>query len=322
MIDPWQPGWFRDCVLALVAVTVLLWYGAAAPPDRPVGAGHRGARRGWPCSASSSPPSPRAAPTWPPCRRWPAAAGRHRRARRCRARSSACVAFAVAGAVAVLILAPTVLLFFPALGLATGGAAAFFAVLLGPGAAAAAGLPVASAAAARRPGCRRAVAGVLVLATVGRGARGRPRSTPSTRPRPSSCTRSTPTPARPGGSRPRRSRQRLDQPVRQRAGGPRRDLPDPGRATSPPGPPRRPTCRRPPSTLVADATTAGRRRLSLQVTPQRPVRLVYVEVQGETKVVHANVAGRPVPVEALPDAGFGIAIPRPAAGRGADHPGG
>ena len=27
MIDPWQPGWFRDCVLALVAVTVLLWYG-------------------------------------------------------------------------------------------------------------------------------------------------------------------------------------------------------------------------------------------------------------------------------------------------------
>ena len=30
--------------------------------------------------------------------------------------------------------------------------------------------------------------------------------------------------------------------------------------------------------------------------------------------MHANVAGRPVPAEALPDAGFGIAVPRPAAG--------
>ena len=38
---------------------------------------------------------------------------------------------AIGGAVAVVVLAPTVQLFFPALGLATGGAAALFAAMLG-----------------------------------------------------------------------------------------------------------------------------------------------------------------------------------------------
>src|SRR6185436_12603035 len=41
------------------------------------------------------------------------------------------LALGLGGAVAVLILAPTVLLFFPALGLATAGAAALFATMLG-----------------------------------------------------------------------------------------------------------------------------------------------------------------------------------------------
>ena len=38
---------------------------------------------------------------------------------------------------------------------------------------------------------------------------------------------------------------------------------------------------------------------------------MYLGVQGETRVVHANVAGRPLPAEALPDAGFGIVFHAP-----------
>ena len=47
------------------------------------------------------------------------------------ASTGAVVALFLAGVVAVAILAPTALLFFPALGLATGGAAAFFVAMLG-----------------------------------------------------------------------------------------------------------------------------------------------------------------------------------------------
>ncbi len=129
MIDPWRPGWFRLAVVALVATVLLTWYGLLR---RRMGS--------WPLIlgglgwlavlglvlAAATPggsylaalPALAAAVAGLICLALGPPLGR--------------LAVAVAGAaVAVIILAPTVLLFFPALGLATGGAAALFAVMLG-----------------------------------------------------------------------------------------------------------------------------------------------------------------------------------------------
>jgi hypothetical protein len=73
-----------------------------------------------------------------------------------------------------------------------------------------------------------------------------------------------------------------------------------------------------PAALVAptvavgsDSTAGGRRTLTLTVTPQRPVRLLYVKVEGAT-VDSANVDGRPVPADQLKD-GFAVLFHAPPA---------
>ncbi len=128
MIDPWQPGWFRACVVAVVAVIVASWFGvlrrrcgswslaigglawlavigvllaAVAPGGSYLAAvpALAGAAAGMIAVSTGR--------TWV---RW--------------------VALGLGGAVAVVILVPTIWLFFPALGLATGAAGALFAVLL------------------------------------------------------------------------------------------------------------------------------------------------------------------------------------------------
>ena len=129
MTDPWWPGWFRLCVVALVGTVLLAWYGLLRRPVGPwsliIGALGLLAVVGLLLAAATpggsylaSLPALAAAvggliavtvsKTWV---RWLAAA--------------------VGGAVAVIILAPTVYLFFPALGLETGAAGALFAVMLG-----------------------------------------------------------------------------------------------------------------------------------------------------------------------------------------------
>jgi hypothetical protein len=129
LIDPWRPGWYRLGVVALVLAVLLVWY---ALVRRRVGADALAVGGlGWLAVlgvvlAAAAPggsyltavPALVAAlagvvgllatPAW--------------------ARP---LAGLVAGAVAVLVLAPTISLFFPALGLATGAAPALFAVLLG-----------------------------------------------------------------------------------------------------------------------------------------------------------------------------------------------
>ena len=131
MIDPWRPGFYRAAVVALVATVVLTWYGllrrrfggwtlaigglgwlavlgvvlAAVTPGGsylaalPAIAGSIAAM----VAIAAGPTRP----AWRPA-----------------------LALAIGAAVGVVILAPTVSLFFPALGLATGGAAAFFAAML------------------------------------------------------------------------------------------------------------------------------------------------------------------------------------------------
>lgn len=129
MMDPWWPGWFRAAVVALVALVLLTWFGLLrrriGPWPLVVGGLAVLALLGVVMAAAVPGGSYLAA--------LPALTGG----------LAAMVTLAVpgfgtrvvatllAGAVAVIILVPTVYLFFPALGLATGAAAALFAVMLG-----------------------------------------------------------------------------------------------------------------------------------------------------------------------------------------------
>jgi hypothetical protein len=131
MIDPWRPGFYRAVVVALVVTVVLTWYGLLR---RRFG-GWTLAIGGLGWLALLGIVLAIVTPGGSYLAALPALAGSIAamvaigvRARR-RARLPALV-LAIGGAVAVVILAPTVMLFFPALGLATGGAAAFFAAML------------------------------------------------------------------------------------------------------------------------------------------------------------------------------------------------
>ncbi|HEX6869481.1 MAG TPA: M28 family peptidase [Micromonosporaceae bacterium] len=129
MIDPWRPGWFRAGVVALVVAVLLTWYGLLR---RRLGSWSLAiAALAWLAVlglvlAAATPGGSYLAAI-------PALSGAVAAsvAISLRRRLSGLAVLALGAAVAVLVLAPTVLLFFPALGLATGAAAALFAMLLG-----------------------------------------------------------------------------------------------------------------------------------------------------------------------------------------------
>ena len=128
MLDPWRPGWFRLATVAVVAAVVLLWYALLrrriGPATLAVG--------GLVWLAVLAAVLAAFAPGGSYLAAWPALAGAV--AGILAAVTSSRVvrlgAALVAGAVAVVVLAPTVALFFPALGLRTAGAAAFVATML------------------------------------------------------------------------------------------------------------------------------------------------------------------------------------------------
>lgn len=128
LVDPWRPGWFRLAVVALLAAVVLGWYallrrrvGAAALAAGALvwlavlGAVLAAVAPGgsylaaWPALAGALTGLVAAATSSPVLRLLTALAG---------------------GAVAVVVLAPTVVLFFPALGLSTAAAPAAVATML------------------------------------------------------------------------------------------------------------------------------------------------------------------------------------------------
>jgi len=129
MIDPWWPSWFRACVVALVATILLTWYALLRRRMGPwpliIGAFGLLAALGVVLAV--------AAPGGSYLASLPALAGALGGMVAVTARPSwvRLVAVTIAGAVAVVVLAPTVSMFFPALGLATGAAAALFSVMLG-----------------------------------------------------------------------------------------------------------------------------------------------------------------------------------------------
>jgi hypothetical protein len=298
MIDPWRPGWFRAAVVALVAVVVLAWYALA----RRLG-GWALAVGGLAWLAVLGLVFAMVTPGGSYLGALPALAGAGAglgalflAARPAPVR----LALTTAGAaVAVVVLAPTVLLFFPALGLATGGAPAFFAVMLalaltpllewvlprpgeGPNRRRIAVAP-AAAAGVLTVGCliagllvdqfdvRRPVPAQLMYALDADAGQARWVSAESD---PGEWT-----------SRYVTGRETLTGPFpvlgeREYATGP---------AT--------PAELAPPTVTVDDDTTVeGRRRLSFTVTSERSVRLVHLYVPaGGPHVTGATVAGRDIP---------------------------
>lgn len=128
MLDPWRPWWFRAALMALVATVLLLWFGALRrrleAPALVIGALGWLAVLGLALAAVTPGGSYLAA--------LPALAGGVGGIVALRlGETGRIVTATVVGAVAVVVLAPIVLLFLPALGLATGAAPALFAVLLG-----------------------------------------------------------------------------------------------------------------------------------------------------------------------------------------------
>jgi hypothetical protein len=128
MLDPWRPGPYRLAAVALVVAVTLLWYALLR-------------RRLWPTSlilgglvwlAALSAVLAAYAPGGSYLAVWPALAGAVAGLVVVLTANRVVRALAVlaAGAVAVVVLAPTVSLFFPALGLSSGAAPSFVAALL------------------------------------------------------------------------------------------------------------------------------------------------------------------------------------------------
>lgn len=128
MLDPWRPGPYRLAAVALVVAVTLLWYALLRRRLGPTSL----ALGGLVWLAALSAVLAAVAPGGSYLAVWPALAGglaglvlavtAHRTVR--------ALAGLSAGAVAVVVLAPTVSLFFPALGLSSGAAPAFVAALL------------------------------------------------------------------------------------------------------------------------------------------------------------------------------------------------
>jgi hypothetical protein len=307
MIDPWRPGFYRAGVAALVATVVLAWYGLLR--RRFGGWALAIGGLGWLALlgvvlAAFTPGGSYLAAL-------PALAGSAAAVVAIGPRSSSAswwvrpLVLAVGAAVAVVILAPTVMLFFPALGLATGAAAAFFAAMLALAAA-----PLAEslystpdrdvAAAARRHRLRNALpaiaAGALTIAFVATGLA--VDTFTARRPAPAQLMYAldadtgtaqwVSTDSSPGS---------WTHGYVTHAGDVSTEFPvitdsaevGPAQAASLPAP---------TVTTTADTTSGGRRTIDLTVTPQRDVRLVYLQVENAA-VTSATVDGRSVPSTAL-----------------------
>jgi Zn-dependent M28 family amino/carboxypeptidase len=326
MIDPWRPGWYRWAVVALCATVLLGWYALLRRRLGPVTLALGGL--GW--LALLGVVLAAVAPGGSYLTALPALFGAAALAGALPVRPpiAALSVLVAGGAVAIVVLAPTVALFFPALGLAAGGAPALFVVLLGlallpvldllftpSGAARTRRLPDGAPAQTGRR--RRSLAASLPAAACGLLAIGCVTAGLATdrfdarHPMPSQLMYVMDADT---GEAHWVSKENVpDAWTKQYVHG-RESLADAypilegrlatGPATTADLPP-------PRVTVVSDATSGGERALWLRLIPQRPVRLAYLRVEG-SPVVRAVIAGREV--STAQRSRFGVLFHAPPAG--------
>ncbi|MEV4201766.1 M28 family peptidase [Micromonospora globbae] len=321
LLDPYRPTWYRLAVLAVAAAVVLAWY---ALTRRWIGPGAL-AVGGLAWLALLGVLLAVAVPGGAYLTTLPALAGALGGLVALATRIDGpwpVVAVTVSGAVAVLILLPTVVLLFPALGMAMAGVAALVAVLLGlavlpvldllhPQAGGQRGLV---ALRARRLGALPALA-AAVAAVVCAGVGLRVDRFDAAHPAPTHLMYALDAGT---GEAHWLSRETDPQPwtgryVRDRTA--TDDFPALGDGTFLGGPAQAANLPAPKLDVLADSTAGGERTLRLRLTPQRPVRLASLHVDTTTAtVLRAEVAGRSVPVEAHDGKwGFGVVYHAPPA---------
>lgn len=320
LLDPYRPIWYRLAVLALAAAIVFTWYALLRRRIGPAALAVGGLA--W--LALLGVLLAVAVPGGAYLTTLPALAGALGGLVALRTRQTGpwpVVAVTVAAAVGVAILLPTVVLLFPALGMAMGGVAALVAVLLGLTA-----LPVVDllhpqaggqrgllALRARRlavlPAGAAAVAAV-VLAGVGLAVD----RFDADHPVPTHLMY-----ALDAGTGQARWLSRETDPQSWTDGyvdgmtDVGDDFPGLGDAELRAGPAQAANLPAPKLDVLADATNDGERTLRLRLTPQRTARLATLHVDTSTAaVLRADVAGRSVPVEARDGRwGFGLVFHAP-----------
>ncbi|WP_432900813.1 M28 family peptidase [Micromonospora matsumotoense] len=328
LLDPYRPVWYRLAVVALAATILLAWYALARRWAGPAALAVGGL--GW--LALLGVVLAALVPGGAYLATLPALAGALAGLVALRTRIDGpwpVVAVTLAGAVAVVILLPTVVLLFPALGMAMGGVAALFAVLLGLAALpvldllhpAAGGQRGLVAARARRLGALPAVAAALA-ATVFAGVGLAVDRFDAAHPVPTHLMY-----ALDAGTGTARwiSREADPQPWTDGyVDGPAAlaGFPGLGGTDLRTGPAPAANLPAPTVQVLADTTAGGLRTLRLRLLPQRTVRLTTLHVDATTaEVTRAEVAGREVPVGRQPTVeeasldrwGFGIVFHAPPA---------
>ncbi|WP_433344809.1 M28 family peptidase [Micromonospora sp. CA-111912] len=324
LLDPYRPTWYRLAVVALAAAILVAWYALTRRRVGPTALAIGGL--GW--LAVLGVVLALLVPGGAYLTTLPALAGALAGLVALGTRIDGpwpVVAVTLAGAVAVVILLPTVVLLFPALGMAMGGVAALFAVLLGLAA-----LPVVDllhpeaggqrgmvAARARRAGALPAVAAGLaaaVFAGVGLSVD----RFDAAHPVPTHLMY-----ALDAGTGQARwlSRETDPQPWTDGyvdAVAEVGDFPGLGDAELRGGPAQAASVPAPKLEILADTGTGAgssdRRTVRVRLTPQRPVRLATLHVDGATVVESATVNGRRIdggrPADGA-DWGFGIVFHAP-----------
>jgi hypothetical protein len=301
VLDPYRPLWFRLAVIALAAAVLMIWYAflrrRLGPGSLAIGG------LGWLAVIGAA-----LAAVTP--------GGAYLATLPCLAGALAGLAalafprFAVpiltlGSTVAVLILVPTVALLFPALGMATGGAAALFAILLGLAA-----LPILDllwpeaggqlgmhAARARRRAMYPPLAATLAaLVLAGTGLRADPFDTAHPIPTHLMYALDAGTGQARWLSEESTVQDWTSHYVSARA---TVDGDFPALGTDPlrTGPAPAATLPAPALEVVSSTTAGTERTLRLRLRPQRPVRMVALHVDAATAtVISARIAGQPAPV--------------------------
>jgi hypothetical protein len=311
-IDPYRPGWYRLAVLAIAATVLFGWYAVVRRRLGPAALAVAGL--GWLAVlglvlAFVTPGGSYLAAV-------PALAGALAGIVALQARGWwSVLAVTAGGAVAVLVLLPTVIMLFPALGLRLGATGAFLGVLLGlallpvvdlihP---AAAGQRAMAAVHARRRGALPTLAAFLaVLGCAGAGlAVDRfDAAHPALTQLMYALDEDT-------GTARWLSDETTTQPwTKQYVSGKLHAVDDTLPAFGPEllrtGPAPATSLPAPKLTLLADTRSGDTRSLRLRLQPRRPVRFTTLHVAAGTAVTAATVAGRPLPTDRTAGGGWGF----------------